>query len=108
MLLCCYGFVFKGFNFTCSDGDDFIINFGREKNSISFRIRDNFAVSGQADKMSFRGTVDGKWVLFEFDQKRERLTYTFDEHVGPGKHQLRLAVKDDRGNEAFFEGTFLK
>lgn len=80
----------------------------RKKNSISFRIRDNFAVSGQADKMSFRGTVDGKWVLFEFDQKRERLTYTFDEHVGPGKHQLRLAVKDDRGNEAFFEGTFLK
>ncbi len=80
----------------------------RKKSSMAFRIRDNFAISGMADGLSYRGTVDGQWVLFEFDPKRERLTYTFDGHVGPGKHQLRLVVKDDRGNEAFFEGAFLK
>ena len=84
-------------------GDDM-----RKKSSIAFRIRDNFAISGMADGLSYRGTVDGQWVLFEFDPKRERLTYTFDGHVGAGKHQLRLVVKDDRGNEAFFEGAFLK
>jgi len=80
----------------------------RKKSSMAFRIRDNFAISGRADKMSYRGTVDGQWVLFEFDQKRERLTHTFDGRIGPGKHKLRLVVKDDRNNEAFFEGTFLK
>ena len=80
----------------------------RKKSNMSFRIRDNFAVNGPADGLSFRGTVDGQWVLFEHDPKRSRITHTFDGHVGPGKHQLRLVVKDDRGNEAFFEGAFLK
>ncbi|MBL7783135.1 MAG: M23 family metallopeptidase [Saprospiraceae bacterium] len=80
----------------------------RKKSAIAFRIRDNFAISGKARGLRFRGTIDGKWVLFEFDQKRERLTYTFDDHVPPGKHTLHLTVTDDRDNEAFFEGNFLK
>jgi len=84
-------------------GDDM-----RKKSAIAFRIRDNFAISGKARGLRFRGTVDGKWVLFAFDQKRERITYTFDEHVPPGQHTLHLTVTDDRGNEAFFEGKFLK
>ena len=84
-------------------GDDM-----RKKSAIAFRIRDNFAVSGKARGLRFRGTVDGQWVLFEFDQKRERITYTFDEHVPPGQHILHLTVTDDRGNEAFFEGKFLR
>ena len=84
-------------------GDDM-----RKKSAIAFRIRDNFAISGKARGLRFRGTIDGKWVLFSFDQKRERITYTFDEHVPPGQHTLHLTVTDDRGNEAFFEGKFLK
>lgn len=84
-------------------GDDM-----RRKTAMAFRIRDNFAISGKAQGLKFRGTVDGKWVLFEHDAKRARLTHVFDEHIGPGKHQLRLTVTDDRGNSSFFEGTFLK
>lgn len=80
----------------------------RRKNTMSFRIRDNFAVSGSADGLSYRGTVDGQWVLFEYDRKRERLTYTFDWRTGPGEHWLRLTVKDDRGNESLFERKFVK
>lgn len=80
----------------------------RKKATMSFRIRDNFAIGGQAHGLSYKGTVDGKWILFEYDPKRERITYTFDGHVGPGKHKLRLVVTDDRDNEAFFESTFLR
>ncbi len=80
----------------------------RKKSTIAFRIRDNFAVDGRAKGLRYRGTVDGNWVLFEYDRKRDRITYHFDEHVGPGKHRLKLVVKDDRDNEAFFEGTFLR
>ena len=75
---------------------------------MSFRIRDNFAVSGSADGMSYRGTVDGKWILFEYDKKRDRLTHTFDGHINPGKHWLKLLVKDDRGNEAVLEREFVR
>lgn len=80
----------------------------RKRSAMAFRISDNFAISGAADGLQYRGTVDGKWVLFEYDKKRARITYTFDEHVGHGEHQLRLAVIDDRGNERVFEGKFLR
>jgi hypothetical protein len=52
--------------------------------------------------------VDGQWVLFEYDRKRARLTHTFDGRISTGEHLLRLAVRDDRGNEAVFEQKFLR
>ncbi len=78
----------------------------KKKGEMAFRVRDNFDVGGSADGLSFRGTVDGKWVLFAFDRKANRLTHVFDGHVAPGKHLLRLVVRDDRGNEGVFEGEF--
>ena len=80
----------------------------RRKSSISFRLLDNFAVAGTADNLTYRGTIDGKWVLFEWDKKRNRITYTFDEHVGKGQHTIRVTAKDDRGNEGVFEGKFMR
>jgi murein DD-endopeptidase MepM/ murein hydrolase activator NlpD len=80
----------------------------RRKHTMSFRIQDNFAVGGTADGLSYRGTVDGQWVLFEYDRKRARLTHTFDGRISTGEHLLRLAVRDDRGNEAVFEQKFLR
>lgn len=78
----------------------------RRKGEMAFRISDNFDVSGSADGMTYRGLVDDKWVLFEYDPKRARLTHTFDGRIGPGDHTLRLTVKDDRDNVAVFERPF--
>jgi Peptidase family M23 len=80
----------------------------RRKTALTFRVLDNFSIAGDAENFTYRGTIDGQWVLFEIDKKRNRLTYTFDERVRTGNHTLRLAVKDDRGNEGVFEGKFLK
>jgi len=80
----------------------------RRKNTMAFRILDNFAIAGNANNFSYRGTIDGQWVLFEFDKKRNRITYQFDDRVGKGTHALRITAKDDRGNEGVFEGKFLK
>lgn len=80
----------------------------RRKNSMSFRISDNFDASGAAKGLYFRGTVDGKWVLFEYDKKRDRLTHVFDGRIGAGEHSLRLTVCDDRNNEAVYEGRFVR
>ncbi|MFN0214999.1 MAG: M23 family metallopeptidase [Saprospiraceae bacterium] len=80
----------------------------RRKNTISFRILDNFSVTGTADNFTYRGTIDGRWVLFEFDKKRNRLTHKFDEQLGKGEHRVRITAKDDRGNEGVFEGNFLR
>jgi Peptidase family M23 len=80
----------------------------RSKSSMSFRITDNFPTDAQADGLRYRGTVDGQWILFEYDRKRDRLTHTFDGRIGTGEHQLRLTVRDDRGNTAVLERTFLR
>lgn len=80
----------------------------RRKNTMAFKIMDNFAIAGTADNLSYRGTIDGKWVLFVYDKKRNRLSYEFDETVGKGNHKVRITAKDDRGNEGVFEGTFTR
>jgi hypothetical protein len=80
----------------------------RRKTAMSFRISDNFDATDRADDLNWRGTIDGAWVLFEFDAKRNRLTHTFDGRIGAGEHTLKLLVKDDRGNETVLERVFKK
>jgi hypothetical protein len=80
----------------------------RKKSAIVFRITDNFAISGTANGLRYRGTIDGKWVLFEYDKKRSRISFDFDDAISPGEHVLHLSVKDDKGNERIFENKFLR
>lgn len=70
---------------------------------ISFKIADN--LSGIK---KYRGEIDGRWVLFEYDPQAAALWYTFDEHVGPGEHELVLTVKDERGNKKTYKTTFIR
>lgn len=80
----------------------------RRKKTMAFRIQDNFRTDARADGLQYRGTVDGKWILFEYDSKRARLTHRFDGRITPGEHSLRLVVTDDRGNEAVYERNFIR
>ncbi len=80
----------------------------RGKRSLEFKITDNFGTTAQAKGLRYKGTIDGRWVLFSFDAKRDRLTHVFDARTGPGEHVLRLEVTDDRKNKAVFERTFTR
>ena len=80
----------------------------RRKKTMSFRIQDDFRTDARADGLRYRATVDGKWILFEFDRKRARLTHRFDGRIAAGEHTLRLVVTDDRGNEAVYERNFVR
>jgi len=70
---------------------------------LSFRITDN--LSGIA---SFRGEIDNKYALFEYDAKKSLITYKFDDmRLAPhGKHHLNLVVTDNCGNLARFHYYF--
>lgn len=70
---------------------------------IDFTIKDD--LSGIK---SYHGEIDNKWVLFEFDQKKNRLFYTFDKSRLPRnkKHQLKLTVKDAVGNIGTYKCNF--
>lgn len=60
---------------------------------MRFRIRDDF--SGIA---SFRGMIDGEWVLFEYDSKYALLRHRFDGRLNSGAHEVTLEVTDNKGN----------
>jgi len=70
---------------------------------IDFTIKDD--LSGIK---SYQGEIDNKWVLFEFDRKKNRLFYTFDKSRLPRnkKHQLKLTVKDAVGNLGTYTCNF--
>ncbi len=80
--------------------------FKRKKNrhrKIAFIIKDNFEIGGNAQDISFNGYIDGKWVLFEYDKKNNKITHIYSKSLTKGKHHIKLEVIDDRGNISTFE-----
>ncbi|MCX6247310.1 MAG: M23 family metallopeptidase [Bacteroidetes bacterium] len=77
-------------------------NVGKQQN-LSLRISDN--LSGI---QSYRGTLNGKWILMDFDAKSSQLVYTFDDRIRPGKNSFRLAVRDAVGNETVYQATLTR
>jgi hypothetical protein len=74
-----------------------------KQRTISMKITDN--LSGVK---SYRGTLNGKWILMDFDAKSSSLVYTFDDRIRPGKIDFKLVVKDGVGNEATYSAKLIK
>lgn len=73
-------------------------------NTFSLKISDE--LSGIK---SYRGTIDGIWILMEYDAKKNLLSYRFDnDRVSKGKHKFLLVVKDKKGNESSFKAPFIR
>lgn len=73
--------------------------------AIKVKLSDN--MSGVA---SFKGTVDGQFVLFEHDVKSTTYTYYFDDsrlQKTGKKRQFRFTATDDCGNTADYEYSFV-
>ncbi|HBS87230.1 MAG: hypothetical protein A2W91_03350 [Bacteroidetes bacterium GWF2_38_335] len=72
-------------------------------NKIEIKITDN--LSGIR---SFTGTIDGKWVLFEYLPAKEKIIYNFDANLlkTGNKHELLLQVFDERLNRAEYKVSF--
>lgn len=78
------------FNFT--DGKN-VANMG----SISVRVNDD--LSGVD---TYRGTINDKWVLMEYDAKNHMLTHSFDENSPKGELNFKLVAADERGNSSTY------
>lgn len=77
-------------------------------NKMSFKIKDDLDTAGKARGLRYEGRIDGKWVLFEYDGKKDLLTHRFNKNLSSGKHQLRLVVTDDRNNSRILERSFVR
>ncbi|MBI1307256.1 MAG: peptidoglycan DD-metalloendopeptidase family protein [Bacteroidetes bacterium] len=53
----------------------------------------------KSDIKYYRGTLDGKWILFEYEYKRNQLKAVIPDDFKPGTYTLKLVVRDQVGNE---------
>ena len=73
-------------------------------NTFSLKIADELSGIGK-----YRGTIDGQWILMEYDVKTETLSYRFDnDRIAKGKHHFSLFVSDEMGNESWYEADFIR
>ena len=71
---------------------------------IKLKISDDFS-----GIKSYRGTINGQWVLFEYEPKRKLLTYDFSDNVfEKAKHELELEIEDNVGNKSIYKTIFFR
>ena len=69
-------------------------NMNQEKN-IQLQVTDN-----NGSLLSYHCTIDGKWVLFEYEPKEDLLVFDFsDIELSEGDHQLDVTATDKVGNQ---------
>ncbi|WP_111684248.1 M23 family metallopeptidase [Winogradskyella tangerina] len=57
----------------------------------------------------YRATVNGKWILMEYDYKTKMLVHDFNDNVvNDTKNDLKIIVTDNVGNNSTFEATFFR
>ena len=58
---------------------------------------------------NYRATINGKWILMEYDYKKDTLVYDFSDNViTDTEHNLKIIVTDNVGNSTTFESTFFR
>ena len=75
----------------------------KSKASLKFAVSDNF--SGIKE---YKGEVNGKWVLVEWDPKNKLMIYRFDKVAQPGKNTFTISLEDEKGNKNRYSTTFSK
>jgi hypothetical protein len=73
------------------------------KKEIKIKITDDFS-----GIKSYEPSIDGKWALFEYDQKNNFLIYRFDEKriTRGSQHSLSLKVTDNKDNMSSYNCNF--
>lgn len=74
------------------------------KDKIEFNINDNLSGIEKIDAY-----LNGKWTLFEYDYKTNKITHFFDDNVViNGRNDLILKIADRLNNIAIFETHFFR
>ncbi|MCB2207937.1 MAG: M23 family metallopeptidase [Bacteroidetes bacterium] len=66
--------------------------------TIRMKIRDR-----ETGIKNYRGTLNGEWILMEYDPKRQLLTYNYDNRLSKGQNNFTLQIEDILGNKEVYE-----
>jgi len=85
------------------------INFQNEKWLSKFRFLKVKIEDELSGISNYRATVNGKWILMEYDYKTKTLTHDFNDGViTETKNNLKIIVTDNVGNNSTFEAVFYR
>jgi hypothetical protein len=74
-----------------------------KQSNIAFKVTDN--LSGIK---TYTASLDGKWILLEYDPKKKKMFYTIDSHFPKGKHLFQLLVRDAKGNRTIVKMNLIR
>jgi hypothetical protein len=74
-------------------------------NQADIRMSIDDALSGIK---SYRGTINGKWILMDYDPKNKLLVYYLDNRTSPGENSFRLEVEDNVGNKSVYQARLIR
>ena len=74
------------------------------KNYLKLKILDK-----ETGIKKYSGTINGKWVLFEYEYKRDEIFYEFDKYyVNNTKNEVEITVEDMVGNISIYKSVFYR
>lgn len=68
------------------------------RKSVRIVIKDDFS-----GIKSYEGTLNGNWILLEYDAKNDLLVYYIDERLQKGDNHFKLEVTDQKDNTSIYE-----
>ncbi|MDX1774448.1 M23 family metallopeptidase [Oceanihabitans sediminis] len=85
------------------------INFTKGKWLSKYRFLKIKIEDKESGISNYRATINGKWILTEYDYKTKTLTYDFNDAVSiETKNILKVIVTDNVGNNSTFETMFYR
>jgi len=64
-----------------------------------------FISDDQSGVEEYTPTLNGHWILMEYNLKKKTLTYHFDRYLKKGKNDFQLVVRDNVGNESVYKAV---
>jgi hypothetical protein len=75
------------------------------KSPWKVKITDNLIPDGRQADLSYRATVNGKWIRMQYDLKNDLLIFDDFERLGDGPYRFVLELSDNNGNIATLKRT---
>ncbi len=85
------------------------VNFSKGKWLSKYRFLKIKIEDEESGLSNYRATINGKWILMEYDYKKNELTYDFNDAVSTEtENNLKVIVTDNVGNSSTFETLFYR
>ena len=79
-------------------------NLNTNQKYLKFKILDN-----ESGIKKYSGKINGKWTLFEYEYKKDEISYMFDKYYEPKlKNEVEITVEDMVGNKSVLKTIFYK